>query len=721
MASGTVKRLRRGGWAVALLLLVLLVSLHLMSSAVQNTAELSRLFMPLLVVNLAGMVILIILIGINLFRLIRQYLKHRSGSLLTMRMVVLFVLLSLAPVSVVYYYSQGFLRGGIDSWFDVQVDQAMEDAMELNRASLGLNQRVLLKYTENLFQDVFDESEAALAITLEELREQAGAVELAVLHDTGQVIAYSNVEATVLAPSRPDDLLIQQLREGSNHVGLVPKGENELLIRVLVNDPSGRPLILQGLYPTSERIGELSDGLTLAYNRYKELGFLRQSLKANFMLALSLVLIFSLLAAIWAAFFSARRLVAPITRIADGTRAVAEGDYSRQLPVPRRQDEIGFLVESFNTMTRRIEMARDQALQSQLEVEGQRAYLETVLGRLSSGVMTFDVELRLRTVNPAAQEILGAELETFIDSSLNDLEQVSPSLAQFVEVLRPPLLEREREWAKEVTLFNEKGRKVLMCRITPFSQPDGQGGCVLLFDDITALIRAQRDAAWGEVARRLAHEIKNPLTPIQLSAERLRRKYLKKMPEQEAALLERATHTIIQQVEAMKEMVNAFSEYARPPKMKVEPIEVDHLITEVLELYRNSAGKAKLEVELGAGGQLIKADPLRLRQVIHNLVTNAQEATQNVADAGIILRTSTLEKGERLFFQMQVEDNGAGFDDEVLSNLFDPYVTTKVKGTGLGLAIVKKIVEEHGGTIWAENSGRGAVVSLQLPIEEKRE
>ena len=721
MAAGTVKRLRRGGWTVAILLLALLVSLHLMSSAVQNTAELSRLFMPLLVVNLAGMVILVILIGINLVRLIRQYLKHRSGSLLTMRMVVLFVLLSLAPVSVVYYYSQGFLRGGIDSWFDVQIDQAMEDAMELNRASLGLNQRLLLKYTENLFQDVFDESEAALAITLEELREQAGAVELAVLHDTGQVIAYSNVEATVLAPNRPDDLLIQQLRAGSNHVGLVPKGENELLIRVLVNDPSGRPLILQGLYPTSERIGELSDGLTVAYNRYRELGFLRQSLKANFMLALSLVLIFSLLAAIWAAFFTSRRLVAPITRIADGTRAVAEGDYSRQLPVPRQHDEIGFLVESFNTMTRRIEMARDQALQSQLEVEGQRAYLETVLGRLSSGVMTFDVDLRLRTVNPAAQEILGAELESFIDNSLDDLEPISPSLAQFVEVLRRPLRERAREWAKEVTLFNEKGRKVLMCRITPFSQPDGQGGSVVLFDDITALIRAQRDAAWGEVARRLAHEIKNPLTPIQLSAERMRRKYLDKMPKQEAELLERGTHTIIQQVEAMKEMVNAFSEYARPPKMKVEPIEVDKLVTEVLELYRNTTCKAKLELELGAAGQLIKADPLRLRQVIHNLLTNAQEALQNVPDACIILRTTTLEKGERLFFQMQVEDNGTGFDDEVLSHLFDPYVTTKVKGTGLGLAIVKKIVEEHGGTIWAENSGHGALVTMQLPIEEKQE
>ena len=721
MATETIKRLRRGGWAVALLLLLLLGSLHLMSSAVQNSVELSRLFVPLLVVNLGGLVILVVLIGINLTRLIRQYLKHRAGSRLTVRLVVLFALLSLIPVTIVYYYSQGFLRGGIDSWFDVQIDQAMEDALELNKSSLALNQRVLLKYTENLLQDVVDESEAALAITLEELRDQAGAIELALLHPSGRVIAYSNVEATVLAPSKPDALLMQQLREGSNQVSLVPKGGNELLIRVLVNDPIGRPIVLQGLYPTSERIGKLSNQLSDAYNRYKELAFLRQSLKANFMLALSLVLIFSLLSAIWVAFFTARRLVAPITRIAEGTRAIAEGDYSRQLPVPRRQDEVGFLVESFNTMTRRIESARDEALQSRLVVEGQRAYLETVLGRLSSGLMTFDADLKLRTVNPAAQVILDTKLGSSIGATLSELEETSSMLAQFIGLLREPLLHSDQEWSQEISLFNGKERKVLMSHITPFAQPDGQNGHVLLFDEITTLIRAQRDAAWGEVARRLAHEIKNPLTPIQLSAERLRRRYLKKMSQQDAEVLDKATHTIVQQVEAMKEMVNAFSEYARPPKMKTEPIEVDRLITEVLELYRSSGGSKWLKTDLTAPGERIHADPLRLRQVIHNLITNARDAIQGRADGEVVLHSGVRVKGEHLFFEIRVEDNGPGFDEAMLPHLFEPYVTSKTKGTGLGLAIVKKIVEEHSGIIWAENSDNGAQVTLQLPIEENRQ
>ncbi len=719
MATGTVNRLRRGGWAVALLLLLLLGSLHLMTSAVQNSAELSRYFIPLLIINLVGLAILLLLIGFNLTSLIRQYLKHRAGSRLTVRLVVLFAIISLLPVSIVYYYSQNFLRGGIDSWFDVQIDQAMEDALELSKASLALNQRMLLKYTENLLQDVVDESETALAFTLEELREQSGAIELALLHTSGQVIVYSNVDPTVLAPSKPDALLLTQLREGSNQVGLVPKGDDELLVRVLVNDPVGRPIILQGLYPTSERIGELSGKLAVAYNRYKELSFLRQSLKSNFMLALSLVLLFSLFSAIWVALFTSRRLVAPISRIAEGTRAIAAGDYTLQLPVPRRQDEIGFLVESFNTMTRRIELAHDERLKSQQLAEGQRAYLETVMGRLSSGLMTFDAELKLRTVNPAAQTILDCELDDSIDYTLVELREHSSTLAQFIDLLQEPLLS-DQEWNQELSLFSSKGSKVLMCHLTPFAQADGQSGHVLLFDEITALIRAQRDAAWGEVARRLAHEIKNPLTPIQLSAERLRRRYLNKMPAEDSVVLDKATHTIVQQVEAMKEMVNAFSEYARPPKMKAEPIEIDRLIGEVLELYHTSGETTWLKRDLAAPNQMIFADPLRLRQVIHNLVTNARDAIHGQADGEVLLQSAILIKGEHHFFEMVVEDNGPGFDEEMLSQIFEPYVTSKKKGTGLGLAIVKKIIEEHNGIIWAENSDNGARMTLQLPIEENR-
>jgi nitrogen fixation/metabolism regulation signal transduction histidine kinase len=724
MASRAVRRLRFGGISVALLLILLLVSLHLMSNAVQNSAELSRYFVPLLLVNLVGMFILIVLISFNTIRLIRQYLRHRAGSRLTLRMVIIFILISLAPVGVVYYYSFSFMQGGIDSWFDVKIDQAMEDARELGQASLDLNQRVWLKYTEQQMLSIDDASETALSLTIAALRQQSGALELSLVELGGQIIAYSNAVASELVPAKPDDFILQQLRDDKSYVGLI-RENGELMVRVAVPDRLGRQFALLGIYPSSERISRFSDKLELAYNRYKELSYLRQSLKRNFSLTLFLVLMFGVLSAVWVAFFSARRLVAPITNIAEGTRAVAEGDYDRQLPVPRRGDELAFLVASFNTMTRRIAQARDQANRSQREVEGQRAYLEAVLGRLSSGVLTFDATHKLRTANPAAEKILGAELKQMTDIPLQSLALKSTVLRQFVDALREPLLQNRQEWRGELTLYGGGGRKVLICRATPFAQPNGRKGHIVLLDDVTALISAQRDAAWGEVARRLAHEIKNPLTPIQLSAERLRRKYLTTMPEKEAEVLERATHTIVQQVEAMKAMVNDFSEYAQPPKVEFKALEADSLIDEVVDLYRGADSSASFRAELHARGARVEVDPLRIRQMVHNLVKNAQEAVAGQADGALSVTTQGVTHDDRPFYELRVQDNGPGFNESMMQHLFEPYVTNKPKGTGLGLAIVKKIVEEHGGNIWAENSPHGACMIIQLPmldeVEEKAE
>ncbi|MBV2138307.1 MAG: HAMP domain-containing protein [Candidatus Thiodiazotropha sp. (ex Ctena orbiculata)] len=714
MAPSTLSRLRIGGLSVGLLLILLLVSLHLMSSAVQNSAELSRYFVPLLIFNLAGMFVLFVLISYNSIRLIRQYLRHSAGSRLTLRMVLIFTLIALLPVGVVYYYSFSFLQGGIDSWFDVQIDQAMQDARDLAQASLSLNQRVWLKYTEQQLLTIEDTSESALSLTIAKLRQQSGALELSLSDPAGQIIAYSNAVADELAPAKPDDYIMQRLREGNSYVGLA-REKDELMIRVAMADPLGRPYIIQGLYPASERVSVLSEKLEVAYNRYNELSFLRQSLKRNFSLTLFLVLMFAMLSAVWAAFFSARRMVAPIANIAAGTKAVAEGDYDRRLPVPRRADELAFLVASFNTMTRRIRQARDQAAESQREVEGQRAYLETVLARLSSGVLTFNAQHKMRTANPAAEKILGINFNRLIDLPLQALALESPILRQFVEGLEAPLRQVDKEWRGELTLYGGEGRKVLICRSTPFAQPNGRVGHIVLFDDVTALIRAQRDAAWGEVARRLAHEIKNPLTPIQLSAERLRHKYLKDMPDKDAEVLDRATHTIVQQVEAMKSMVNDFSEYARPPQMELKPIKPDTLIGEIVDLYRATKG-VKFEIDLSANDARIEADPLRIRQVVHNLVKNAVEALEGANKGKVSLVSRVLSREDHPFYELRVEDNGPGFAEAMIQQLFEPYVTSKPKGTGLGLAIVKKIVEEHGGIIWAENCDKGACMVMQLPM-----
>ncbi len=720
MAHPAIKRLKSGALPVFGLLALVLISLHLMSSAVQNTEELSLLFVPLLIVSLVGLFVLLLLIGVNIAQLVISFRRKDAGSRLTLRMVVLFIILSLVPVTVVYYYSQQFLLQGIESWFDVEIDRAMEDALALSRASLDLHKRERLKSTQLLLSDLSGTSVAGLSISLDDLRDRFGASEVALFEPTGGTVAISNMDPTILVPNQPEASILQQVREGDPFVALTPRSEGGLLeVRVALYD-NVRGVVLQAIYPTSTSISELTETVQGAYNSYKELAYLRASLKNTFTLTLALVLLFSLLSAIWAAFLSARRLVSPITDIAEGTRAVAAGDYDMQLPLPKVRDELGFLVASFNTMTRRISQARDDAASSQRLLEAQHAYLETVLGRLSSGVMAVDAEGGVQTANQAAHDILKVDLGAFLNRPLSELSEVSPQLAQFVEAIREPIDREAREWREQVTLFGSEGRQVLLCRGAPLAQPDDESvGYALVFDDITTLIKAQRDAAWGEVARRLAHEIKNPLTPIQLSAERLRHKYLDSMSPKDARVLDRATHTIVQQVEAMKEMVNAFSDYARPPQIKRKPVSLESIVTEVLDLYRSAGIQPELRVYLGAGKAWVEADPVRLRQVVHNLTKNAVEAVVDTPKPCIEVSTGIVNESECAFVELKVSDNGPGFSDETLSHLFEPYVTTKAKGTGLGLAIVKKIIEEHGGLIWADNRpDTGVEVVLRLPLFE---
>ncbi len=720
MSNTSVGRFTAGALPVIALLALLLVALHLMSSAVQNTEELSRIFIPLLLFTLIGMMLLVALVLVNVTNLAKRYRSREAGSRLTLRLVTIFVALSLVPVTVVYFYSQQFLLHGIDNWFDVRIDKAMEDALGLSKTSLDLHRREKLRNTKRILSEMDEVSVAGMTIGLEEMRDRYGASELILIDSkTLVVIASSNADPSVLVPDVPDMSILQQVLDGGEYIGLAPMGESSILhLRVVITD-AVRPIILQALYPTSDTISDLSEEVQKAYTHYKELAYLRKSIKSTFTLTLALVLLFSLFSAIWTAFFTAKRLVAPVADIAKGTKAVADGDYSGQLPVPEHKDEISTLVTSFNTMTQRIAQARDLAESSQRQVEAQRAYLETVLGNLSSGVMTFDPDGNLRTANRAASLILQIDMTDMLGEPLDVLARSSEKMQQFVELLQEPLSEKGRDWHSEIILYGSEGRQVLHCHSTPLVglRHDEKSGHVLVFDDITTLIKAQRDSAWGEVARRLAHEIKNPLTPIQLAAERLRHKYLNNMDEKDAKVLDRSTHTIVQQVEAMKEMVNAFSDYARPSKMTPEAVILDQLVSEVLELYRDSVAEIEVNLDLASDQVQIEADPVRIRQVIHNLVKNAQEAVMEKGGGEIVITTRQIFAADSRFIEFQVCDNGPGFNADNLTNLFEPYVTTKVKGTGLGLAIVKKIIEEHGGMIWAENrSEGGGRVAFRLPI-----
>ncbi|HET8701468.1 MAG TPA: ATP-binding protein, partial [Nitrococcus sp.] len=478
--------------------------------------------------------------------------------------------------------------------------------------------------------------------------------------------------------------------------------------------------ILQALFPISARINTLAGDVQRAFSDYHEITYLRDPLKDSFILTLSLVLLLSLLFAVWSAFFLAKRLVAPISGLAEGTRALAEGDYGTQLPSAGK-DELGFLVQSFNDMSRRVALARNAARRGQAQAEAQRAYLETVLGRLSSGVLAIDHEGILRTHNHAADHILTVRLAKSIGKPLTAIAHARADIAPFTELVAKRVAGGAAEWREELALNTSEGRRVLICSGAALPADVASGGHVIVFDDVTTLIQAQRDAAWGEVARRLAHEIRNPLTPIQLSAERIRHKYLGQPSEQNAEVLDRATRTIIAQVDNMQAMVKAFSEYVRSPKLEIRPLNLNALIQDTVELYRGSLDQLEFELLLAANLPSLRADAGRLRQLLNNLVRNALEASPDNQRCRVTI-TTRLGRGHNAgMVELMVSDNGPGFAKDVLNQLFEPYVTTKPKGTGLGLPIVKRIVEEHHGRISARNTLVGAQIVVRFPVPDQRQ
>ena len=701
-----------GLWVAALLI---------MAQTVQQSAHFSDLHPFIVGVNVAGLLVLLMLIGGRLVQLIRDWRKRVVGSRLEARMVWMSATLAMVPLLLVFYFSVMFLNRGIDSWFHVEIREGLQNALTLSRAALDLQMREYMQRTRTIANDLASRDDPVA--NLDEARRQSEALELTLLGANRRIIGTSSERFGQIVPPRANEEMVMQSRH--EYVTLDPVGGGGFLVRTAVQvpltSPGDEPRMLEAVYPIERRLGELADTVESSYQRYGEKARLREPLKTSFTLTLTLVLLLSLFAALYGAFWSARRLVRPIQDLVAGTRAVAKGDFDMRLPLTSH-DEMGILIHSFNDMTKRLARAREDNQRSQHAVEAERANLAVILARLSTGVISLEPDRTVRTANQAACTILGADVENVIGKPLAEAGKGSSLFEQFEVACSAHLDAGQSEWREQQVLQAESSRRILMCACTTLSGEDrSPGGFVIVFDDITALLQAQRDAAWGEVARRLAHEIKNPLTPIQLSAERIRRKLLGSMNEGEAQMLDRATHTIVQQVEAMKEMVNAFSEYARAPEMDVSRFDLNQLITEVAELYRagnretGRVGRPKLKLDPALID--IEADRGRLRQIIHNLLANAIEALEGTPEPEIRVETRLVERADGRLAEITVEDNGPGFRPDVIGQVFDPYVTTKSKGTGLGLAIVKKIVEEHGGRIEADNARTGgARVRIELPL-----
>ena len=696
------------------------VMLFLLATAGADTGLFERKYRLLIRINVGFVLFLMTVVGYLLWRLRRRLKAGVFGSRLALRLLLIFSLMAVLPGALVYGVSVQFLGKSIESWFDVKVDRALEGGLNLGRTILNNLLEELHNKTQGVALALSEQSVSPLP-TLNQLLDQSQIQEAALFDQNGEIIAFSGVHDAGLFPGPLSAAVMRQIRTEKAYSAVESIPGKGLYLRVVtpidVSRGEGEAWMLQLLQPVPKQLTEDAEIVQAAYRDYQELLLSREGLKGLYGVTLTLALLLSLFSALAAAFLISERLSAPLGRLAEGTRAVAEGDFSRRHPVQSR-DELGVLTESFNLMTQQLEEARTTAQRNQQEVESARAYLENILANLSSGVLVFDENLCMRTANLSAEQILKVPLGGLEGLTIEECVEREPQLSSFKnEILDGFHSGKKGEWQCQVERSRDGAHQVLLLRGTRLPHVSGGGG-VVVFDDITGLLQVQRTAAWGEVARRLAHEIKNPLTPIQLSAERMQHKLAEKLSVQDAQILRRSTETIVNQVEALKKMVNEFSEYARAPELEFHLLDFNGLVREVLALYEAasvaSPGNPQPHIYLALAPDLpsIRGDSARLRQIIHNLLQNAQDTLIEVADPAIMVRTEAVPGGVRF----SVSDNGGGFPEQVKARVFEPYVTTKSKGTGLGLPIVKKIVEEHSGMIQIENiRPRGARISITLP------
>ena len=700
------------------------IALIMLSQAAENSENFDQLANSILWVNVLCLFVLLLLLVGNLSKLYRDYRQHVPGSKLKARMVGMFVGLAIIPLLIVFYFSMQFINRGIDTWFNVEVEAGLDDALTLSRNALAMQMRDHVAATEQVAERLKTTNSSQFIYEIGSLRQEIGANELTLFGKNGRIIATNSDQTAGSAPKRVSEELLMQVRQNRPYVSLDPLSDGSYEIKTGVPLVGSRSPEIIGLirsrFTVSQRIGRMVNSIDSSYTDYKKIVYLRTPLKRTFSLTLTVVLMISLLASIYGAFVLSRRLVSPIQNLVEGTQAVAKGDFDTQLPIPTG-DEIGFLVNSFNEMTKGLSSARQQASLSQNLVEAERANLEIILANLSTGVISLEADLRIRTVNKAAGAILDVDLKDYSGELLSDVAANNTVVQELYDVVKRQLDKGITVWHDQIIVHAVKGRRVLSCACTDLSsEAEENVGYVVVFDDITLQLQSQRDAAWGEVARRLAHEIKNPLTPIQLSAERLRQKYLKTMTSKDGEILDRSTHIIVEQVAAMRDMVNAFSDYARAPDMEISSFDIKILIDEVIDLYKEQEARIKILFSVNSIIEDFDADPGRIRQMMHNLIRNSIEAI-DVRESGYIkINVNLLEIKQTEMIEILVEDNGGGFEAESLGQIFDPYVTSKPKGTGLGLAIVKKLVEEHMGSITAENTkNNGALIRILLPKNER--
>ncbi len=701
-----------------------MVLVFLLSIATNRPSLYERHYVWLFWVNVTAAALLLTVIGVAGMRLLLRVRRGKFGSKLLLKLAAIFALVGVVPGVLIYTVSYQFVSRSIESWFDVRVESALDAGLNLGRGTLDALVEDLATKTRQAAERLDESPGAVSPLGLERLREQLSAQDVAVVGSAGQPLQSTGSSLARLMPERPPATLLRQARTArvaSQLEGLdedAGASATTARVRALAQIPSTsfalgtqeRYLMVTRALPASLAANALA--VQTAYREYQQRALARDGLRKMYIGTLTLALVLAVFAALLLAVALSNQIVRPLLLLADGVQQVAQGDLSAK-PVFASRDELGGLTRSFADMTQELSEARSLVQRSVVQVEGARANLQTILDNLTAGVIVFDREGRIDTVNPGATRIVKLPLSAYRGRRLDEV----PGFGDFghavwqrfeLHASSPEAGERDH-WQDSFELqtpgLDGRDRDHVTLLVRGAAMP--QGARLLVFDDITEVVSAQRSEAWAEVARRLAHEIKNPLTPIQLSAERLQHKLAAKLEGSDQAMLVRSVATIVNQVQAMKTLVNEFRDYARLPAARFDILDLNALVHEVLGLYATEQEALRLYAELAPGLPLIVGDATQLRQVVHNLVQNALDAVGGQPGGRVLVRTETARSGEGELraVRLQVIDNGPGFADKVLKRAFEPYVTTKAKGTGLGLAVVKKIADEHGARLRIANLG----------------
>ncbi len=738
----TSRAMRRTIAVVAVTMVVIgLLLLYLLMQATNNRDLYERNYALLFYVNVAVAALLLAAIAWVAYRLMVRLRQGKFGSRLLVKLAAIFALVGIAPGMLIYVVSYQFVSRSIETWFDVKVEGALDAGLNLGRVTLETLSGDLTNKSRAAAAQLPDVSVAGSGLVLDRLVEQLGASEVAIWTGSGKLIASAGQARLQLEPDKPTpaQLRAARLERSTTWLEGLEEAQTQSVpnarIRVLVVLSSAsldlgaetRYLLVSRALPTNLVANALA--VESANREYQERALARSGLKRMYIGTLTLSLFLAVFGAVLLAVVLGNQIVRPLLVLAEGVNQVAAGDLTPKLAMQGR-DELGGLTRAFAIMTEQLSGARREVERSMAQVDSARANLQTILDNLTAGVIVLSAQGVVRSANPGASRILNLPLTAL----QGQLLQVVPGLEHFGEAVQAQfadlLLRRDEEgldhWQQSFELgassapMHSPFDRALTLVARGAELPGNDR--LLVFDDISEIVSAQRAQAWGEVARRLAHEIKNPLTPIQLSAERLEIKLADKLEPTEQTLLHKSVKTIVDQVDAMKRLVNEFRDYARLPAAELKPIDINALVQDVMHLYETPAS-VPIQLDLDARCTPVMGDAQQLRQVIHNLLQNAQDASEQAAQetgqpsGAITLRTQLQASGR---VRLSVLDHGSGFAEPILKRAFEPYVTTKSKGTGLGLAVVKKIADEHGSRVDISNrvvDGKvvGAQVSLSLP------